>query len=67
METTTENTTEVQGTKVAKKQKPSATYTLTQMVEMTKKLVELKLIDNKDAEALRAIRERAKAEYIKQL
>lgn len=67
METITKETQEVQGTQVIKKQKPSATYTLTQMTAMIEKLVELKLIDEKDAKTMTEIRGRAKAEYIKQL
>lgn len=50
-----------------KKQKPSATYTLTQFTAMIDKLLELDLITKVEAADLRRIRGSAKAKYIEKL
>lgn len=66
MENNNKEVQEVQGTEVQKKkQKPSATYTLFQMGEMILKLVELKLITEKQKTTLEEIRQQAKTEWIK--
>lgn len=67
METQTKKVEDVQGTETTKKQKPSATYTLTQFTEMINKLQVLELLNGNDIDALQKIRERAKQEYIKKL
>lgn len=58
---------ETQGVTTAKKQKPSATYTLTQMSTMIEKFKELELLGIEDLKTLEEIRKRAKGKYIEQL
>lgn len=52
---------------VKKKQKPSATYTLTQMKEIGNKLIELELLTEKEVSELNTLREKAKERFYKNL
>lgn len=67
METKTKKVEETQGVAETKKQKPSATYTLTQFTEMVEKLKVLELINQFEAEQLTTIRQAAKERFIERL